>query len=325
MILLKIIKDHMASHPVLTPGGDVKKDEQHIFNCVYKTNNLEQLLFECINASYQPQVKFQAGAIQNISIKIKGKFIFLIRNQNLLPDCIDGDIQVDREDEYNKMFVAQGDFHDALFIPSHKSYYSQYDIDILDEYRTVAQSGLLKQVSPYAKITEIDVSKAYTQSLSTITKIPMFNEFDIFQSYDGSEIEDLSLYIVKTINENLFLNKIHNLVYGQVLKQLPSDDYEIVQYKKPSMIKNVDYKTIVDQLYNTEFSKDDDTNKLIKKTIANVNIGLLEKGINKTTRSFIFSDLNECKFVQSEYGGKIIAIEKEKRPFHIKHEIIDHG
>lgn len=317
--IIKIIKDHISNHP------DEKKDEQHTFNCIYKTNKLEKLLFECIESGYQPQVKFQAGSIQNISIKIKGKFNFLIRNQNLLPDCIDGEIQVDREDEYNKMFIAQGEFHDAIFIPSHKSYYSKYDVDIMDEYRTVAQSGLLKQVDPYAKITEIDVSKAYTKSLSQITKIPIFNEFDIFTTYDGSDIEDLSLYVIKTINENLFLNKQFNLVYGQILKQLPTEDYEIIQYKQPSKIKEVDYNKIVDQLYNTEFSKDEDTNKLIKKTIANVNVGLLEKGINKTTRSFIFSDLNECKFFQSEYGGKIIAIDKEKTPYHIKREFVDRG
>ena len=109
------------------------------------------------------------------------------------------------------MFIAQGEFHDAIFIPSHKSYYSKYDVDIMDEYRTVAQSGLLKQVNPYAKITEIDVSKAYTKSLSQITKIPIFNEFDIFTTYDGSDIEDLSLYVIKTINGNLFLNKQFNL------------------------------------------------------------------------------------------------------------------
>ena len=51
----------------------------------------------------------------------------------------------------------------------------------MDEHRTVAQSGLLKQVNPYAKITEIDVSKAYTKSLSQIAEIQIFNEFDIFK------------------------------------------------------------------------------------------------------------------------------------------------
>ncbi len=62
-------------------------------------------------------------------------------------------------------------------------------------------------------------------------------------------------------------------------------------------------------------SEDTSTDKLIKQTIANVNIGLLEKGTNKNTKSILFSDLNECEFFQSEFGGKIIIIEKEKEEF----------
>ena len=62
------------------------------------------------------------------------------------------------------------------------------------------------------------------------------------------------------------------------------------------MIKNVDYKTIVDQLYNTEFSKDDDTHKLIKKTIANVNIGLLEKALIKRQDLLYFQTSASANF-----------------------------
>jgi DNA-directed RNA polymerase II subunit RPB2 len=39
------------------------------------------------------------------------------KNQNLLPDSYDGSIEVDHETEYNNMYKAQGEFHDALFNP----------------------------------------------------------------------------------------------------------------------------------------------------------------------------------------------------------------
>ena len=95
------------------------------------------------------------------------------------------------------MCVAQGEFCDAFFNPSHKSYYSRHDIDILDEYRTIPQSGQLKQVGSKNKLTEIDVSKAYTYALTRIEKIPIFNVFAVFSDYDQRELEDLNLYVVK--------------------------------------------------------------------------------------------------------------------------------
>ena len=47
-------------------------------------------------------------------------------------------------------------------------------------------------------VIEIDVSKAYTHSLSQISEIPVFNIFDSFENYTSQEIDDLSLYIVET-------------------------------------------------------------------------------------------------------------------------------
>jgi len=317
--VLKVIKTHIAKHP------DEKDDVQVSFNCVYKTDNLEKLLFEIIGAGYDPQINFNAGNIQRIVLRLQKRFTFLVTSQQLLPDSIDGQIDCNHEDEYNNMYVAQGEFYDALFNPSHKSYYSSHDIDILDEYRTIAQSGQLKQFGPKTKLTEIDVSKAYTNALQQIEKIPIFNEFDIFLDYDQHELEDLTLYVAKTINGNLFLNKKFNLVYGSVLKQLKADDYEITQYKRPSKVKDVDYKSIVRQLYDNPISDLPEDDKLIKKTIANVNIGLLEKGTNKKTKSILFEDLNECKFFQSEFGGKIIVIDEHERSNLLKTNYCDHG
>ena len=55
----------------------------------------------------------------------------------------------------------------------------------------------------------------------------------------------------------------------------------MIAVKTPSFIKQVKYKEIVDKLYNETISDNPVEDLEIKKNIANVNIGLLEKGINK--------------------------------------------
>ena len=94
-----------------------------------------------------------------------------------------------------------------FFKNNHKSYYSTQDVKILECYRTIVPSGVLVNCSKCA-LTEIDISKAFTYAFSSIMLIPIFNEFDTwkpwkrcFKSYD---IKDLSLYMVKAHNQNLF-------------------------------------------------------------------------------------------------------------------------
>ena len=69
------------------------------------------------------------------------------------------------------MNQAMSEFRNRLFKAEHKSYYTQQDMDILDQYRTVANVGWLRQARPRAQtarqsvgapaqdeLVEIDVS-----------------------------------------------------------------------------------------------------------------------------------------------------------------------
>jgi hypothetical protein len=161
------------------------------------------------------------------------------------------------------------------------------------------------------EITEIDLSKAYTYSFSKIDKVPLFNEFDTFTKYDNSEIEDYTLYIIKTSKTSLLFNKVFNLCYGMFLKPFINDTLDILAYKKPSFLYDVNFKQIVDDLYSSEISDNAFEDKYIKKLIANVNIGLLEKGVNKNNKSEIFDSYNEAKHYQEAYDGRIIDIKRE--------------
>ena len=79
----------------------------------------------------------------------------------------------------------------------------------------------------------------------------------------------------------------------------------ILCFKQPSFIHKVDYKHIVNELWNTTISEDNEEDKCIKKLIANVNYGLLEKGGATDQKSTVFKNLKEALNYQAEYGGKI--------------------
>ena len=98
-------------------------------------------------------------------------------------------------------------FETSVFRNEHKSYYSQQDIDILDEFRTVANVGAIMPAEEQGGTVEIDISKAYTAAFTKIRNIPVFNEFDHFLPYNGDEIKNCSLYILKAPNLRMMFNK----------------------------------------------------------------------------------------------------------------------
>ena len=249
------------------------KEEKTIY-LIHKDDNLTAMLYNLLEKGYQPNVKYETGRITHIIMKFN-THLFILRTQQLITSVIQYPIVVDSEAVYNKMNEAMVNFNRQIFKGTHKSYYNKQDIDILDEYRTIANLGMIKKNPLAQKLNEIDVSKAYTAAFTNMTKIPVFNEFDIFQPYENEQIKDLNLYIVKSKNLSMMFNKVYNLVYGKFLNHFK--DVEILAFKEPSSIKKVDYKKIVEDLYNFSISENNEEDIYIKKLIANINYGLLEK------------------------------------------------
>ena len=81
-------------------------------------------------------------------------------------------------------------------------------------------------------------------------------------------------------------------MYGKYLR----DGVNIVAVKQPSFTKQVNYASLVTELYETKISDNADHDVYIKKLIANVNIGMLEKCYNRRSVGYLFRDHNECKF-----------------------------
>ena len=66
----------------------------------------------------------------------------------------------------------------------------------------------------------------------------------------------------------------------------------------------MNYTKLIKQIWATEISDHFPEDAKIKTLIANVKFGLLEKGTNKSSKSFVFDGLREALYYQQEVGGK---------------------
>ena len=70
----------------------------------------------------------------------------------------------------------------------------------------------------------------------------------------------------------------------------------------------MNYAKLIKQLWATEISDHFPEDAKIKKLIAHVNFGLLEKGTNRSSKSFVYPSLRQALYYQQEVGGKINKI-----------------
>ena len=159
------------------------------------------------------------------------------------------------------------EFNSKVFSESHKSDYSEFDVAILDECRTVVPSGYFDKNFDVKTLCEIDRTKAFTWEFTQIKEIPVFSEFDDWKKWNDTKMEDLNLYMVQVYSSNIFFNKKYNLIYGRFLTTMIENktDLKIICYKKPYYIHKVNYMDIVDELNQTMLSDDIEEDKSNKK------------------------------------------------------------
>ena len=309
----------------------LKEKDEYIL--IHRDNDLPKLLHDFKESGYEPFVKYQAGTISELKImwrikELKKTIHYTIQSQNLSKSKIDEDVVVSSEEAYKKTSEAMFKMNKSIFNENHKSYYTDTDIEILDECRTIVPAGLINSPEVEKNVAEIDINKAFTKAFTSIKKIPIFRQFDIWrqwsselnvndmpsltqQSCESSDLSGLTLYMVKVANANIMFNKKHNLMYGKFLKKLIEKGVkcDILYYKQPSHIHKVDYKQIIDDLWAEQISADEQEDRRTKKTIANINFGLLEKSRNKGQKSRMFDTLTEVCHYQAVYGGRVYAID----------------
>ena len=315
------------------------KDEYYL---VHKDNNLTEVLYQFKKVGYEPYIRYRAGQISELKIKFTYKsadtkriirrktqpyniptktfeedktITYTVSTQDLSKDTIERDMSTNMEDKYNRIVEAMFIFNKKLFSSSHMSQYDDVDLEILDECRTVVPLGYLDKNIDVNELVEIDRSKAFTWALNQITKIPIFNAFDSWKAWDGTldinKLSSLTLYKVEVLKGNMFFNKKFNIIYGKFLRKMDLTNIKIIYYKIPSFIHKVNYKSIVDELWETQLGDDEEDDKQIKKKIANINFGMLEKSNNTAQRSDIFNSLREACYYQKEHGGRIYALHED--------------
>ncbi len=83
-----------------------------------------------------------------------------------------------------------------------------------------------------------------------------------------------------------------SLVYA---KYLP-EGVNVVVLKQPSFMKDVVCVKLAGDFYESTVSAEEQEDVYIKKIVANVNIGLLEKCYIKKSAGYLFHDYEECKY-----------------------------
>ena len=294
-----------------------EKDEYHL---VFRGICLYRVLYQLKQAGYEPYIRYRAGRVSELRVRFhyenrKKPVIYHIYTQDLSKDTIDRTVIYKNEDKYNNVAEAMFHFKRKLFSQSHMSYYDDVDLQILDECRTTVPMGYFDKTVDEKKLVEIDRTKAFTWAFNKIRRIPVFNAFDSWKHWDDTldinKLSSLTLYKVKVKSANIFFNKKYNLIYGKFLRKMDLSEIKIIYYKQPSFIHKVNYKKIVDELWETPLGSNEDEDKQIKKTIANVNFGMLEKSKNVSQRSVIFNSLREACHYQRKYGGRIYAVQEE--------------
>ena len=295
------------------------EDEYHL---IHIDNNMTEVLYQLKDAGYEPYVKFQGGKISQIKVSfrytsLKKTVIYNISSQDLSKENLQSDVIVDTEDKYNRLINAMFAFNKAIFSENHKSKYDDIDISILNECRTIVPMGYLHKHDKLKELVEIDRTKAFTWAFKQIKRIPKFNEFDIWKpitdEIDIYKLSSLTLYMVEVYEGNMFFNKKINLIYGKFLRKMVENGVKlkIICYKQPCYLHKVDYSKVVNDLWDTYISDDIEEDKSLKKKVANINFGMLEKSKNTSQRTKIFNSLKEACYYQGQYGGKIIAIQRE--------------
>lgn len=264
-------------------------------------DDLIPVLFKFIETGYSPKVAF-AGHIYRISLQIGKLNIVLLPANN---DPNKGQlINYDSLEEYNKYTKTFDNFYNNIVKKEYLSDINPSVMEIEDHYTIKPILGYFDNYEP-KPFNTIDENKAYTECLSQIKEVPLFNYFDIYKTYTNEAIEDLTYYIIEVLEKSkraviLFGSKFSR-TYGYILKQT-NIKYRVLYYRTPLAIEEVNFKNAVDELYKESIKPD------MKKSIANITMGLLEKKENKAELSKIFDDYNEANYYCIKYEGKILPL-----------------
>ena len=128
----------------------LKLTDEEQYNLIQVDNDLVKTLYQLKSAKYEPFVKYQLGMLSEIKVrlrfkKLKKTIVYNIVAQNLSKQSLHCEVIVKSDDKYNKMTEAMFYFNKIISKEGHKSRYSEVDVKILNECRTIVPIGYLKK------------------------------------------------------------------------------------------------------------------------------------------------------------------------------------
>ena len=254
-------------------------------------NNMNKAMFDFNKALFLPNHK---SYYNDIDIKILDETRTIVPTGRLWDKIsIIGKCELDVSKAFTRAFI------DINEIPV----FCQFDV--WEHFNNTLDIDELHELTLYYVKIDFDIvpDQSIMTKINNMRSDRKFMKSDLFQQLVEEKI-------FMNSKKNLMFNKEYNLIYGKFLREFISKNnqngIQTLYYKVPSFIHKVDYKSIVDELWNTTIDEHDDLeDTFIKKKVANINFGLLEKGWSTNQKSLLFRNLNEAVHYQSEYGGKL--------------------
>jgi len=152
----------------------------------------------------------------------------------------------------------------------------------------------------------VDANKYYTSLLvNEMSHIPVFDQLCVFQTYDGHEMEDWTLYAIKQRRGNqkflhgFLFDRFSAMYYGKVIKMaldlLPDLEFDTESYCRPRRVTEIDVKDSIRTLY-----EDKSVSNKHKKDIVNFCLGMVDQHIVSRQSGEFFGTEQEATAFQDQ-------------------------
>ena len=150
-------------------------------------------------------------------------------------------------------------------------------------------------------VGSVDFYKSYTSLLARHMKaVPVFDSWSTFAEYDGHELQDWTLYVIKraerkrySADKTLVLDRSHAMYFGFVLKKvrmlLPTLAYSVESCCEPREVAAADFSATVRDLY-----ADSTLDVASKKFLVNAILGCTDKHKRTRSRATFYEDYDEA-------------------------------
>ena len=193
--------------------------------------------------------------------------------------------------ELREFLKVKEDYRKKVLSHLYISTYSPEFMELLNNFKLGGIKGSFITQDEYDKIrslTELDMSKAYTNSVMQITHVPIFNYHDRPYNYDNHPIEDLTMYLLEFNSLDNFVYRQYHLAFGVNVKKFQPQIKLIHQFVRPSRIAECNFQEDIKSVFECPITENG------KKFLANCTTGLLGRSHNKRTRTNIFFNRDEC-------------------------------